>query len=101
MAVDTIVGNIKLATNKPFPARGITGIQQGMPIRIPIEEIGVLFETLRKSVKPKAIVNVRVGHIRLRDKLRRWLNIRLLLPMHGDLRFTRRHNLWFAHLAPL
>ena len=101
VAINTIVGNIKLATNKPLPAWGITGIQQGMPIRIPIEEVSVFFETLGKSVKPKATVNVRVGHIRLRNELRRWLNIRLLLPMHGDLRFTRRHNFRFAHLAPL
>ena len=37
MAINTVVGGIDFATDKPLPARGIACIQGGVPVLIPVQ----------------------------------------------------------------
>jgi hypothetical protein len=57
-----------LAAREPFPARCIAGIQDGVPVFIPVEEIGVFFEAIRKVVQAEPFINVGIGHIGLSNK---------------------------------
>ena len=41
MPIDAVVAGIEFAADKPFPERRIAGVQRGVPILIPMQQLGV------------------------------------------------------------
>ena len=68
--VDAIVAGVDFAADEPLPAGRVAGIERGVPILIPIQEIGVFLEALRKVVEAEPVINPRIGHVRLGDEFR-------------------------------
>ena len=95
MAINTVVGGIDLAAHKPFPARGIAGIQRGMPILVPIQQIGIFLKTFGEILQAQPVIYAWIGHICLGNKLRGWMKILLFLPVNGNLRFTNFQPFFF------
>src|SRR5882757_7823608 len=46
--VDAVVAGVEFAADKPFPKWRIAGVQRGVPILIPMQEVGILAKTFRK-----------------------------------------------------
>jgi hypothetical protein len=55
--VNAVIADIELAAYKPFPKRGITGIKGGMPGFIPIQEVSIFLEAIRKILQAEPIIN--------------------------------------------
>ena len=66
--VNTVVARIELAADKPFPAGRIAGIQHCMPALIPVQQVGVLLETLREIIQAEPFIDALVCHICLGDE---------------------------------
>ena len=101
MTIHTIIACIDLTTGKPFPAGRIAGVQGGMPVFIPIKNIRVFLETIRKIVQTETVENRRIRHVGLGDKLRGWMEIFFLPPVNCNFRFGSFDNVFFRHKYPL
>src|SRR5262249_17950177 len=66
--VDAIVARVDLAADKPLPERRVTGIESRFPIPIPVQKIGVLFETFGKALQAEPLIDTFVCQIGLPDK---------------------------------
>ena len=86
VAVDAVVAGVQPATDEPLPEWWIAGIERGVPVLVPGEQVRVLLEALREVLLPEAFADRRVGSVRLSDELGRRVVILLLAPVDGDLR---------------
>ena len=88
MAVHAVVAGVELAADKPFPERRMLGVQRGVPVLIPVEQFGVMSETLRKIFFVELRDEVRVVEVGLANEFRGRAVIAFLFPVDGDLRLT-------------
>ena len=86
--VNAVEAGVYLAADEPLPARGVAGIEGGVPILVPGEKIGVFLEALGNFIQAEALVDSGVGHVGLRNELGRGMDILLFLPVNRDLRFA-------------
>ena len=87
MAIDTVVGGVQPATNKPLPERCVTGVEGGVPVLIPGQEIRVLLETFREVLLLEPVEDARVARIGLANEFRRRDEVLLFSPVDRDLSF--------------
>ena len=59
-----------------------------MPVRVPVQQVGVLPEAFGKALLTEAFVNGRLRRVGLADETRRGVQVLLLAPMHGYLRLA-------------
>jgi hypothetical protein len=55
--VKTVIADIELAAYKPFPERGVAGIENGVPFLVPVKQVSILRKTVRKIVQAEPVVN--------------------------------------------
>src|SRR5207302_9753767 len=91
--VHAVVARIEPAAHEPLPERRVTGVERGVPVLIPGEEIPILPEALREAVEAEAFHDPRVGEVGLADEFCRGLIIVFLFPVDGDLRLADGHSL--------
>ena len=82
--VDAVVAGVQLAADKPLPERRVAGVQRGVPVLVPVQQVGVFPEALREVLFREAVQDGRVGGVRLADELRRRRIIAFLTPVNGD-----------------
>src|SRR5208282_4500546 len=91
-----VVGGVDLAAHEPLPERRITGVERGVPVLVPSQQISVLPETFRVVLLAEAFDDTGIGQIRLANKFRGRIVIFLLPPMDCDLSLGGfAHDLWF------
>jgi hypothetical protein len=57
MAVDAVVAGIDLAALEPFPAGCVAGIENLIPVFVPVQQVGILFEAVGEIVQAETFVN--------------------------------------------
>ena len=57
VSINAVVADIELAADKPFPARCIAGIKDGMPFFVPVQQIGIFGKTVGEIIQTEPIVN--------------------------------------------
>ena len=85
MTIDAVVTDIYSAADKPFPERRFAGVERDVPGLIPVEQIGVFFETVWKIFETEPVKHFRVGQVGLRDEFFRRVDVGLFLPVDRDL----------------
>src|SRR5262245_37472529 len=85
MTIDAVVTDIYSAADKPFPERRLAGVERDVPGLIPIEQIGVFLEAVRKIFETEPVKYFRVGQVGLSDEFFRRVDVGLLLPVDCDL----------------
>src|SRR4051812_13294926 len=88
MPVDAVVATVELSTDEPFPKGSIAGVQGGMPILVPHQQIGILFKTVGEFLDAESFVNRRISQVGLTNKFGRRIIIFFLLPMDSNLSLT-------------
>ena len=83
--VHAVVGGVDLAAHEPLPERRITGVERGVPVLVPAQQIGVLPEAFREIFFAEAFHDAGIGQIRLADKFRGRIVVFFLPPMNCDL----------------
>src|SRR5208337_4684179 len=56
--IDAVVAGVDLAPDEPLPARGVARVQGRVPVLVPFEQVGVLFEAVQEVVQAEALVNL-------------------------------------------
>ncbi len=87
MPVDTIVACVDLAPHEPLEAWGVTRIQSGMPVLVPGQHVGILFETVRKVLQAEPVIHSIIGQIRLGNEFCGRIEELFFPPMHCDFSF--------------
>src|SRR5258708_22932548 len=87
VAVDAVIAGVELAADKPLPERRMTGIERGVPIVVPVQELRILVEALGKMLLAEFFDDGGIGEISLGDEFFGKIKILFLLPMHRDFRF--------------
>ena len=87
MAIDAVVGGVEFAAHEPFPERRVGGVEGFRPLFVPVEEIGVVVETLRKIFLGEFFDEGEIGEIGLGFEFLRRMEIFLFFPVDGDLCF--------------
>ena len=100
MAINAVVTRIDLTADKPFPAGRIAGVQSRMPVFIPIEQIGVFFETVGEIIQAKAVIDAGIGHVGLGNKFRAGVKVLFFAPMYRNFGFRCFNNFFFRHTVP-
>ena len=95
--VETVVAGVQPPTHEPFPERRIARVESGLPVLVPVEQVGVLLEALWKVVEGEAFEDLLVGQVRLPDEARGRVDVVLFLPMDRDLRLGHAGRLLFCH----
>ena len=102
MPVYAIVTSVNFPPYEPLPAGRIAAVKRGVPAVVPTQHIGIFVETVREILHAETIINGRVGHVRLGDKLIARMKVLFLLPVHRNLGFGHCTLLFLAHLrAPI
>ena len=83
--VHAVVRGVDLAAHEPLPERRITGVERGVPVLVPAQQIGVLPEAFREILLAEAFEDVGIGQIRLADKFRGRIIVFFFPPMNCDL----------------
>ena len=83
--VHAVVRGVDLAADEPLPERWIAGVERGVPVLVPAQQIGIVTEAFREIFLAEAFVDVGIGQVCLADKLRGGIIVFLLPPMHCDL----------------
>ncbi len=93
--VHAIVRGVDLAAHEPFPERRIAGVEGGVPVLVPAQQVGVLSEAFRKIFLAEAFVDVGIGQICLADKFRGRIIVFFFPPMNCDLSLARfNYRIW-------
>jgi hypothetical protein len=87
MTIDAVVAGVELAAYKPFPKGRIVGVQSGVPILIPIQQIGVFAKTFWKMLFIETRDEIRIIQVGLADEFGGRIKIFFFFPMHCDLGF--------------
>ena len=97
MPIHAIVAGIDLAAFEPFPARRIAGVQDCIPVLIPVEHIGVFLETVREIFQAEPVKHTRICHVGLGNKFCAWMKIFLFPPMYRNFGFGSFNNFLISH----
>ncbi len=74
VAVDAVVAGVEPPADEPLPEGRVAGVERGVPVAIPAEQVGVLPEALGEVVLPESIQDGRVRGVGLADEARRRLD---------------------------
>jgi hypothetical protein len=85
MPIDTVVAGIEPSADEPLPEWRIAGVQRGVPVAVPRQQVGVCAEALGKVFLPESESDGRVDQICLADEFRGWTDVLFFLPMNGNL----------------
>src|ERR1700730_273743 len=97
MAGHAVGGGGDLTANEPLPERRIAGIECGMPVLIPTQQVGIFTKTFGEILFAEAFDYIGVSEIGLTDKLGGRIVILLLTPVNRDLSLGGlTYNLWFG-----
>src|ERR1700738_2185960 len=88
MAVNAVVAGVEFASDKPFPKGRITGVERGMPILIPVQQLRIVAEAFREVLLAEALDYRWIVQLGLSDEFGRGIKILFLFPVNGDLRFV-------------
>src|SRR5262249_15801170 len=80
---------VQLSADKPLPERSVVGIERGVPVVVPAEQIGVFTVALREIPLAEALVDRGIGKIGLAYKFGAGVVILLFSPMNRNLRFRQ------------
>src|ERR1700686_3768112 len=69
MAINAVDARVEPATDEPLPERRIAGVQRGVPVLVPREQVRVLLEALGEVLLAEAFADAGVACIRLSDEL--------------------------------
>src|SRR6266511_1948317 len=97
--VDAVVTGVQPAADEPLPERWVAGVQGGVPVGVPGEEVRVLLEALGKALLAEPFEDRRVGRVRLGDELPRRVVVLLLTPVNRDLSRGDLRFLLFCHCS--
>ena len=86
VAVDAVVRGVQSPSDEPLPKRRVAGVERGVPVGVPGEQVPVFLEAPGEVLLAEAVEDRRVGGVRLADELRGRVVVVLLAPMNGDLR---------------
>ncbi len=92
MPIHAVEAGVEAAADEPLPERRIAAVERRVPVLLPVEQVGVFAEVLRKLVDREAVEDRRIGQIRLTDEFRRWLDVLLFLPVDRDFSFFASYN---------
>ena len=95
--IDAVVGRVQPATDKPLPERGVAGVEGGMPVLIPGQQIRILLEALGEVLLLEPVEDARVARIGLANEFRGRGEVLLFSPVDRDLRFGDFHVLRRFH----
>src|SRR5580700_6699669 len=87
MTIDAVVAGVKFSADKPFPERGIGGVESFVPSLVPVEEPGVDVKAPRETLLAEFFDEGRIGEIGLGFEFFRGVKVFLFFPMHSDLSF--------------
>jgi hypothetical protein len=87
VAVHAVIRGVDLAALEPFPAGRVAGVQDIIPVFVPVQQVGIFFEAIGKVVKAKTIIDRRIRHVCLCDKLIGGIIVFFFTPVNRDLRF--------------
>src|SRR5206468_4161422 len=68
VAVDAVEARIQAPPDEPLPERRVAGVERRVPVRVPVEQVSVLLEALRKVLLAEPLQDGRVGRVRLSDE---------------------------------
>src|SRR5260370_8732042 len=68
MAVNAVVTYLEFSADIPFPERGVAGVDRGVPVVVPAQEVAIFAEPLGKTLFPYPFVHL--------------TSAKLLLPSH-------------------
>src|SRR5207245_6519885 len=85
--IDTVVGGVQPPTDKPLPEGCVAGVEGGVPVLLPGEEIRVLLEAFREVLLLEPVENSRVAGIGLANEFRGRDEVLLFSPVDRDLGF--------------
>src|SRR5438132_6888748 len=85
VAVDTVVRGVQPAADEPFPEGRVAGVERGVPVLVPGEQVRVFPEALWEVLFLESFEDGRVAGIGLADELRRRVEVLLFSPVDGDL----------------
>jgi len=68
MTIHAVVAGIELASGIPLPERSVTGVERGVPVLVPTQEISIFAITFGKILFAEALVNGGIGQVGLPDK---------------------------------
>src|SRR6266481_5234018 len=88
MPVHAVVRGIEFAAGIPLPERSVTGIERGVPVLVPGQQVSIFTVAFGKILFAEPLVYGRIGQISLPDKFRVWVKVLLFFPMDGDLRLV-------------
>src|SRR5579875_894891 len=81
VAVHAVVAGVEPAAHEPVPKRRVRGVKRGVPVGVPIEQVGVLAEALREVLFAEAFPDCGVGGVGLADEPWRGVEVILLPPV--------------------
>ncbi len=87
VAVDAVVAGVEFAADEPFPERWIAGVEGGVPVVIPVEQIGVGAETFGEVFFAELVDEGGVVEIGLGDEFGGGVEVLFFFPVDGDLGF--------------
>src|SRR5262249_600337 len=100
MAIDTVITGVDSASDEPFPERRIARVERDVPGPVPVEKIGVLFETVREVAETESFKDRLVGQVGLNNEFLWRVNVVLFLPVDRDLSLRRFCGSILRHTLP-
>src|SRR5262249_34581010 len=104
MPVHAVIGDVEFAAHEPLPKRSVAGIERGVPVVVPAEQIAIFTVALREILLPETLVDRGIGKIGLAYEFRAGIVVLLFSPMNRNLRFrqfglllTLFHHTSFSH----
>src|ERR1700756_4976939 len=88
MAVYAVVGRVDLSANEPFPEGRVIGIEGGVPVFVPAQQVSIFPKALGKILFAEALNYTGIGQVCLADEGRERIVVFLSPPVDRNLRFT-------------
>ena len=85
VTVDAVVADVQLAPDEPLPKGRIAGVESGVPIVVPVEELGVFVEAFREMFFAEFLDKSGIGEIGLGGEASRRVEVFFFFPVDGDL----------------
>ena len=86
--VDAVVGGVEFAPREPLPEGRVGGVQGGVPVLVPREQVRVLAEVLGVVLHREPVEHRGVRHVGLGDEVCAGADQLFLSPVRGDLRLA-------------
>src|SRR5664280_1562696 len=85
VTIDAVVRGVEPPADEPLPKWGVARVKRGVPVLVPRQKVGVLFEALGEVLLAQALVDARIGRVCLAYEFGRREVVALFAPVHGNL----------------